>query len=227
MRNSDVIVYFISEAKRGKMKRIVLLSVLIITAAFFTFPAFGQSDDSTKEDPEIFDPAKVKIMDDIFSYEDKEECQVAYTEEKYIYVFQADDIYYRAVAELPEDVSDALWALDFFDADHDQKVSELISPLEIASLDNLTEMIPDQKELDQLIGKTGRDLFEDGWTYSYYNLADMEAGMDHGPFEFIVRFEYEGEQMVNSDEFDFYEEFKDLPVFSVTYDGLGDAAELD
>ena len=46
-------------------------------------------------------------------------------------------------------------------------------------------------------------------------------------FAYIVKFAYDGEPMVNSDDFDFYKAFKDLPVTSVTYDGIGDAANMD
>ena len=123
--------------------------------------------------------------------------------------------------------SEAVWAIEFDDEDKDQKVRDLVSPLEVARLENLTEQIPSQEELDKLVGKTGQDLFDDGWDYYYYNLDEMEAGLNHGPFAYIVKFAYEGEPMVNSDDFDFYEAFKDLPVTSVTYDGIGDAANMD
>ena len=56
---------------------------------------------------------------------------------------------------------------------------------------------------------------------------DMEAGLDHGPYSYIVTFEYDGEQMVNSDDFDFYEEFKDLPVKSITFERIGDISMMD
>ena len=55
----------------------------------------------------------------------------------------------------------------------------------------------------------------------------MEAGRNHGPVADIVEGAYDGEPMVNSDDFDFYEAFKNLPVTSVTYDGIGDAANMD
>ena len=43
----------------------------------------------------------------------------------------------------------------------------------------------------------------------------------------MVKFAYDGEPMENTDDFDFYEAFKDLEVLSVTYDGLGDATNLE
>ncbi|MBQ1404534.1 MAG: hypothetical protein IIY85_04545, partial [Lachnospiraceae bacterium] len=174
-----------------------------------------------------FDPAQVKTMGDVFAAADEDNYQDLYTDTTYIYVFYVGDVCYRASADMPADVSEAVWDIEFDDEDKDQKVRDLISPLEVASLDNLTEQIPAQEELDKLVGKTGQDLFDDGWDYYYYNLDEMEAGLNHGPFAYIVKFAYDGEPMVNSDDFDFYEAFKDLPITSVTYDGIGDAANMD
>ena len=174
-----------------------------------------------------FDPAQVKTMGDVFAVADEGNYQDLYTETRYIYVFYVGDVCYRAAADMPADVSEAVWAIEFDDEDKDRKVRDLISPLEVASLENLTEQIPSQEELDKLVGKTGQDLFDDGWDYYYYNLDEMEAGLNHGPFAYIVKFAYDGEPMVNSDDFDFYEAFKNLPITSVTYDGIGDAANMD
>ena len=174
-----------------------------------------------------FDPAEVKTMGDVFAAADEDNYQDLYTDTTYIYVFYVGDVCYRAVADMPADVSEAVGAIEFDDEDKDQKVRDLVSPLEVARLENLTEQIPSQEELDKLVGKTGQDLFDDGWDYYYYNLDEMEAGLNHGPFAYIVKFAYDGEPMVNSDDFDFYKAFKDLPVTSVTYDGIGDAANMD
>lgn len=174
-----------------------------------------------------FDPSQAKTMADIFAVADDENFQNGYTETKYAHVFYVGDVCYRAVADLPKDVSEKLWAIEFDDEDRDQKIKDIISPLEIASLDNLTEQIPSQEELDKLVGKKGQELFDDGWTYNYYNLEEMEAGLDHGPYSYMVKFDYDGEQMVNTDDFDFYEEFKDLTVSSIRYEGIGDACNLE
>ena len=213
------------------MKRIlaiVMALVLVVSALTACSSSTSNENDTAGKDAAAsFDPSQVKTLGDAFAYEDEEQQHEAYTETEYIFVFPVGDVYYRAVAELPKDVSDALWAIDFEDENRDQKVRDLVSPLPLASLENLNELIPAQDELDQLVGKTGQDLFDAGWTYWYYNLEDMEAGMYYGPFSYMVKFAYDGEQMENTDDFDFYEEFKDLKVLSVSYDGLGDATNLE
>ena len=210
-----------------KILSILLMTVLVLSL----FAACGRTapggDAPAPAASGSFDPAAVKTMGDVFPYEDPEQQQESYSETYYVFVFQADGNWYRAVADLPQDVSDALWAIDFFDENRDQKIRDLISPLAVRSLENLSEQIPAQEELDSYVGKTGQVLFDEGWTYWYYNLDDMEAGLYHGPFSYKVLFEYDGEPLVNTDDFDFYEEFKDLVILSVTYDGIGDAANID
>lgn len=173
-----------------------------------------------------FDPAAVKTFGDIFSVIDDENSQTGYTEHTFVYAFPVGDDYYRAETTLSEEASAALWDLEFDDPERDAKTREIISPLEVTSFTNLTEGAPDQAFLDSLIGKTGGELFEDGWTYNYYNLADMEAGLDHEVYSFTVTFNYDGPQMENTDDFDFYEEFKDLTIKTATYDGIGNASYI-
>jgi hypothetical protein len=212
------------------MKRIlaiVMALVLVLSALTACSSKSNENAPSGKDASASFDPSQVKTMGDAFAYEDDEQKQEACSETEYIFVFPVGDVYYRAVAELPKDVSDEIWAIDFEDENRDQKVRDLVSPLPLTSLENLNELIPTQDELDQLVGKTGQDLFDAGWTNWYYNLEDMEAGMYYGPFSYMVKFAYDGEPMENTDDFDFYEAFKDLKILSVTYDGLGDATNLE
>lgn len=213
------------------MKRIlaiVMALVLVLSALTACSSKSNKNDTAGKDAAASFDPSQVKTMGDAFAYEDEEQQQQeAYTETEYIFVFQVGDVYYRAVADIPKDVSDEIWAIEFEDENRDQKVRDLVSPLPLTSLENLNEQILSQDELDRLIGKTGQDLFDAGWTNWYYNLEDMEAGMYYGPFSYMVKFAYDGEPMENTDDFDFYEAFKDLKILSVTYDGLGDASNLE
>ena len=206
------------------MKKIAAL-VLTIAVALFVFTACGESGNNGSGAAGDFDPSQLKTLGDVFARADEDEYQEAYSETDYIFAFVVDGVYYRAVAEMPKDVSDAVWAIEPGE-NSIQKVRDLVSPLEVAYVENLSEQIPGQEELDKLIGKTGQDLFDDGWTYWYYDLDDMEAGLNHGAFAYTVLFAYDGEQMENTDDFDFYEAFNDLPVASVTFAGLGDATEL-
>lgn len=204
------------------MKKLFSLGLALVVAIFvFTgCIKFGNSGTSK------FDPEQLKTMKDVFAYADSENSNEGYNEKKYVFAFSVDGIYYRAVAELPEDISAEIWKIDFSDEKKDQKVKDLVSPLE-AKIENLSDQIPSQDELNKLVGKVGQELFDNGWTYWSYNLVDMEAGMNHGAFNYTVKFEYKGKQMQNTDDFDFYDKFKDLRVSSVKFEGLGDATNLE
>ena len=145
------------------------------------------------------------------------------TENFYVYAFEQDDIFYRAIAECPDEVADAIFALDWEDPQYDEKERELISPLKVIRIENLTETIPTQEELDQLVGKTGKELLEDDWYLSGWNLVDEEFTMGHGPFMYTVVFDG---TIQNPDEFE-DEDIEPLVVKSVTYAGRGDLTNLD
>ena len=214
-------------------KYLVILLALVLALTMFTAcggtseePAGGSDSESGSAAEGSLDPATIKTFEDVFSVADEENSQYAFTDTVYVYAFPYGDDYYRAEVELTEEESNALWELDYEDPEHDAKMKEIVSPLEITTFTNLTEGAPDQAYLDSLVGKTGGELFDDGWSYNYYNLEDMEAGLDHGVYSFMVTFEYDGEQMENTDDFDFYEEFRDLKIKEITYEGIGDGTYI-
>lgn len=141
----------------------------------------------------------------------------------YVYVFEQDGIFYRAIAECPDEVFDAVLNLDFDDEQYEEKKTELISPLKVTEIQNLTEAIPTQEELDQLVGKTGEELLNDGWSVWGWNLEDMEFNMNHGFFSYRVILDGTVENVEDFEE----EDIKPMVVVSVTYDGLGDVTMLD
>lgn len=210
--------------KEKKMKKFTAL-VLLIALVVMTFAACGQSGGDESADAEKFDPSQVKVMGDVFPYEEQGDYQEGYSETDYVFVFTADGTYYRAKTEMPKDISDKIWAMDYSE-DKDAKVRELIAPLEVKSLENLSELIPPQEELDKNIGRTGQELFDEGWEYWSYDLDEMKAGLYYGDFSYDVAFEYDGEPLENSDDFDFYENFSGLKVKSIEFSGLGDASDL-
>ena len=171
--------------------------------------------------PEAADNAEFHTMADVFAYDSD---NYASGGDYYIYVFEKDGIIYRATAKFPLDVSERVAAIDIFDEQYDAKVREAVAPLEIEKLDNLTEMIPPQEELDALVGKTGQDLLDAGWTIWSYQLDIMEFGLHHGPFAFTVVFDGELEM---TDDFDEYAAIAPLTIKSVTYDGIGDGTETE
>lgn len=203
------------------MKTIFKTLLCLLTAACLlcTVAACGSSKTEAASAPAAAEEPAFKTMSDVFAYES---INSGFSETKYVYVFEKDGIIYRAVAELTRDASEIIWNLDLFDEHYDEKVIEAVAPLPIAQLENLTERIPTQTELDALIGKTGQELKDEGWTISGWQLDDMEFTLEHGPFAYTVVME--GDYTPNENyDFDEDADFGPLKVKSVTYYGIGDA----
>ncbi len=222
-------------------KFLCMLCVLMIALAMLTACGktsggeAGNTDNTasgsegTSETEGAFDPAQLKTLADVFAVVpiDDYNTQMAYSEIDYCHVFSVDGVYYRVHAKMTKEVYDALDALDYMDDDLDAKQRELLGPLEITSVENLNELMPTQEEMDQWVGKTLSEVFGEDWDYWFYNLEDMTAAVNYKEFSYDLAFEYDGEPMQNTDDFDFYEAFKDLKIKSVTLSGLGDAAFVD
>lgn len=163
------------------------------------------------------DLSTVKTMGDLLGLNN---CGYACTENAYGYVFEQNGNYYRAIVEMDKETADAYFAISFEDEDYESKQNALIAPLEVLRIDNLTEAIPLQKELDKWVGKTGKELMSNGWNNVGWNLEDMEFYFEYGLFSYNVVMEGE---VGDVDSFD-TESINPLVVKSVTYSGLGDAA---
>ncbi len=144
-------------------------------------------------------------------------------EDTYVYAFEQDGTIYRAIADCPKVISDKIFALDHDDPDYAAKLKFLIGPLTITRIDSLTEQIPSQEELAQLAGKTGKDLFNEGWTCGGWDLETKEFYMSHGPFEFTVIFDGEFPESEDFEE----EDIAPLTVRSVTFQSISDPADLE
>ncbi len=142
----------------------------------------------------------------------------------YVYAFEQDGNTYRAICDVPEETAQAIFDLDFEDPDYDKKLSELIAPLPVKVIENLTENIPSQQEADQYIGKTGQELIDDGWTVHYYNLDELQFGMNHGAYSYDITFEGTVKDPENFNE---DTDMGGLTVKAITCSGVGDATYME
>ena len=200
------------------MKRImILLAALLLTVSFL---AGCRKNSNTAGKTGIDDVAgKYQTVGDIKKYQ-WEEIQEGTDASSYFVVFRKDGTYYRAAADLPQDVYEAIFALDFSDSDYQKKYAELVSPLKIKTIENLSEKILPQNELDQWKGKTGKEMLDAGWTIWGVDTNENSYMMQSGPFLYRV---YTNEKLGTMDEDLGEEVFELYTIRSVTYQGLGDA----
>ncbi len=175
---------------------------------------------TTKEEAETLDLTKFQKLSDLFEYDF---CQSTASDSRYVYVFESDGIYYRALAKLTSEMCDKIWNLDYSATDHIEQEQKLVADLPIEKIENLSELIPTQEELNQWVGKKGSELMDAGWSCFMTNTEDMTFWLNYGPFMYEVVFEGEVKDPMNFDE---DEDMKNLTVKSVTYMDLGDASDI-
>ena len=142
----------------------------------------------------------------------------------YVYAFEQDGNTYRALCDVPEETAQAIFDLDFDNPDYDKKLNALIAPLPVKVIENLTENIPSQQEADQYLGKTGQELIDDGWTVYFYNLDEMQFGMNHGVYSYDITFEG---KIKDPDSFNEDTDMGGLTVKAITCSGVGDATYME
>ncbi len=187
-------------------------------------PAPGSSDPAA--DPSV--PPEFATMGELDQDPRVINMETSLYEDKYVYVFTLEDggdHYYRAVADVPEGVAEEFWSLDFDDPEYDSKVSALLDPLPIVRTEYLNEQILSREELDKLVGMTGQELYDAGWsTPLYCNMDTMEFELGYGPFAYLLVMD--GESPGSPEEFDMVEDIKPLKVVSAEFSGLGNAGDL-
>ena len=142
----------------------------------------------------------------------------------YVYAFEQDGCTWRAICDVPEETAQAIFDLDFDDPDYDKKLSELIAPLPVKVIENLTENIPSQQEANQYLGKSGQELIDDGWTVHYYNLDELQFKMTYGIYSYDITFEG---KIKDPDSFNEDTDMGGLTVKAITCSGVGDATYVE
>ena len=150
------------------------------------------------------------------------------SESLYVTMAELEDVVYRVEAAMDAETSAALFALDFEDPDYQRKFTDLVSPLPITRIENLTAQIPAREALDALIGKTCGELLDDGWTLEGWSFEGRELNepvfhLNHGAFAYDVTLDGAEDLPDGFDEAD----LSPLIVASVTCSGIGDATAIE
>lgn len=197
---------------------VLMMSVLALTACGGSGGGESGSDDAVSVD-------SLKTLGDIIALDSGDD-QYAVYEDTVIYAFRLGETYYRAKAAISAEASKAYSDIDFSDEDYEEQQKELISPLEITEIEDLSDQMLTQEQMDALAGKTGQELQDEGWMFVGHDLENMEFWMNYGPFLYTVVFD----GSVDEADYDSFEDeagTKDLTVKSVSFNALGDATSIE
>ena len=203
---------------------VCVLSLIIVLSLFAACGKKESNDPTSANNAPAADTLSVETIGEALALKGEGEFQSATLGKAYVVVFEKDGVYWRVIAELTPEQHDALFALDILDENHDEKEKELVSPLTVTKIENLNEKKLSDDDMTALVGKTGAELFDSGWTTGMgYDLESMEFYLEYAPFMYTVTFEKQ-EQLENTDDFDEEAAVASLKVVSVSFSGLGNSA---
>ena len=194
------------------MKRTLIFALAVL----MVLSAFAACTKAAKSNTPASDADAPKTLGDIFAIESVNIYGYQSSGKAIAVVYQVDGSYWRAIAPMTEEQSEAWFAVDFFDENKEEKELAILSPLEIVQLDNLDKEKLSKEDLKAFIGKTGEELLNAGWTSEGGNATVPESYMSYGPFQYTVTFE-PGAEYVESDDFELEAFIRPLKVKSITY----------
>ena len=199
------------------MKRIIslfLVLLTVLTAAVGCGKPSGGGSGSAAEDID-----SIKTIGDLYDLKSAEYISYSTSGNIFAYGFKLDGTYYRAIATLPDDIKEAYYGIDYSQENAEEESKKMISSVAIDRVEDLTDKILPQEELDKLIGKTGGELFDDDWYAVFYDYVSLETEMEHGIFRYKICFEG---TIDSTEDVDGEEVFRPLTVKSVEFSDLGD-----
>ena len=99
---------------------------------------------------------------------------------RYVYMVEIDGSYYRIVAKMDEESSQKLEEVDWSKDDVESQNQKAVSGAPVESVEDVSGELIEQDELDALVGKTGKDLEEAGFTFQdYFLYGGDETGANY------------------------------------------------
>ncbi|MBO4884597.1 MAG: haloacid dehalogenase-like hydrolase [Clostridia bacterium] len=141
-----------------------------------------------------------------------------YSPTRYVYGYILDGVPVRVTAEMTEEIYNALWDLEF-DDDYEQNFRVLIEDLPVVSVEDLSDEMISQEELDAFVGMKGEDVLAQGFEVNGYSYSDEETVffMENGLFDYAFEFE----EIIDDEEADPYELVNGMTVKAAWCSGIG------
>lgn len=165
-----------------------------------------------------------KTLADAFAVEVDDQSMVILSD-KVVYIYLSEGKLTRVEASINEDIYNEADAIPFDDEDRDQKVRDILGPAEITRIDDMTDTIPSEDEVNALIGKTGQELLDDGFALESCYSEDESCTVNVSKNYAEYMLEFDG--AVNDEDDSWKEEITALKVTSASYTGVAYSALED
>ncbi len=193
------------------MKKAIYL-VLTLCLVFSLTACGGSSEGSASGGSDA-----PKTLADVYAIE-SDDFMEAYDPEYYACYYSADGVYTRVAADMPEGLYDQIDAISYEDETRDEQVKELLGPVEIKQVDDISALRPSDEACAELVGMTAKELQDAGYEMSYYSTFDgqimVNATKDYGAYMFT----FDGE--LKDDDPDWLDKIADLKAVEVATQGL-------
>lgn len=137
------------------------------------------------------DIATWETLGDVFAAAE-EDPSYGYDEGTYVAVVSVNGRRVYVTARMTPEVYEALCGVDVTASDATKKAEDALSPLELTTVEDITDEVLPQAELDALVGKTGKDLVDEGFAFSSYLMYGGEEGtiasFDKGYYSYEITF---------------------------------------
>jgi len=147
--------------------------------------------EGTATQPAAVDTSSWKTLSDALATQ-TESMASSWDSKHYVTVFKAGDSYVRVVVELTDEESKKMEAVDWSQDNVGDQIAKAAGSAKIVTAEDITAEILDQNALNNLVGKTGKDLIADGWVFeSYFMYGGEQTGatMSKGNFGYNITFD--------------------------------------
>ena len=202
------------------------LSLAMPLAACGGQASTGGSDTSSEQTSAetVIDVTTWKTLGDAHAVKDGDMSSSVWDDNHYVEVFDGGEQTFRVVAKMDADTYKKTNELDASMEDYEEQFAEAVAGLELESAEDLTGDKLSQEEIDALIGKTGQDLLDAGFTFeSYYMYGGDETGvtMAKGYLAYNVTFDVNVPEDKTEDE---GASIKDATITEIEFAGGSESA---
>jgi hypothetical protein len=188
-------------SKQKARKAAVLACTLVLALGLLSACSTQSSTNDGDASTGAIDPSSWKTVGDALATQ-TDAVQASWNDKYYVSVFKADDQYFRIVGIVDDEAKKKGDAVDWSADDVDEQNREAYSGCALKSAEDITGDLVSQEELDKLVGKTGKELADEGYTFAgYFMYGGDETGaqFDKGYFQYSMTFKVKVEEKDTDD----------------------------